>query len=350
MVKPAFRSIGRAAFHRFGGLDWVRYRNRGVPRVLVYHRFSSGSETFESQLKKQCEHLRKHYHPITDHQLREWVLEGRPLPVNAILLTVDDGYADFATVALPVLAHYEIPSLVFVVSDFIDAKMWLWWDKVAYAFRHACRTQIDFTIADNHLSLPTNTVEERQEAAAATSVVLTRVMNSSRLDAIDQLIVALDVEVPKLPTADYSPMTWQQIELATSQGVSFGGHTCTHPILTRLPDQQKVSDEIVGGKKRIEEQLCRGVLAFAYPNGQPEDLDDSVVETVRRAGFDLAFVAYPAMLAPSDDPLQLCRIPVDPRTSDLYFRQQLAGFRVPSAGTGRRRNRSQAGLSKAESN
>ena len=161
------------------------------------------------------------------------------------------------------------------------------------------------------------------------SVLLTQVADNVRLSAIDQLLIALDVHVPDFPTADYSPMTWEQIDAATSQGVSFGAHTCTHPILTRLQDQQRVCDEIVGGKKRIEEKLGRPVLAFAYPNGKPEDIDNSIVDTVRRAGFALAFVAQPAMLAPSDDPLLLCRIPIDPDISDLYFRQQLAGFRVP---------------------
>ncbi len=343
MLKPPFRNMARAAFHRFGGIDWVRYRNRSAPRVLMSHRFSSGSETFESQLKKQCEHLRKHYNPITDLQLREWILEGHPLPSNAVLFTVDDGYSDFSEVALPVLCHYEIPALVFVVSDFIDTRMWLWWDKIFYSFRYTCRTRIDLTIADNQLALSTNSPEERRAAAITTCDLLTLLTTSSQLTAVDQLIMALDVDAPKFPTADYSPMTWQQIEHATSQGVSVGAHTCTHPILTRLPDQRMVREEIVGGKRKIEEKLRRTVSAFAYPNGQPEDVDDSVVETVRRAGFDTAFVAQAAMLAQSDDPLQLCRIPVGPEISDLYFRQQLAGFRLPNAGTGPGPSRSQAG-------
>ncbi|MGO9403371.1 MAG: polysaccharide deacetylase family protein [Terriglobales bacterium] len=335
MLKPAFRRVAQAAFHGLGGIDWVRYRNRNAPRVLIYHRFSSGSQTFEPQLKKQCEHLRKHYHPISELQLREWLLEGRSLPSNAVLLTIDDGYADFATVAVPILSYYQIPSLVFVVSDFIDSKIWLWWDIIFYSFLHTCRARIDLTIADRQLSFTISSSEERRTAAMATSDLLIRVTNSDRLGAINQLVNVLGVEIPRLPTVDYSPMTWQQIEHATSQGVSVGGHTCTHPILTSLRNQQAVLDEIAGGKRRIEEKLRRPVSAFAYPNGQEADVDDSVVDAVRRAGFDVAFVARAAMLAQGDDPLQLCRIPAGFYMSDFYFRQQVAGFRRSGAGTNR---------------
>jgi peptidoglycan/xylan/chitin deacetylase (PgdA/CDA1 family) len=43
----------------------------------------------------------------------------RRLPARALLLTFDDGYADFATVALPELAPRGIPAVVFVVTSMV---------------------------------------------------------------------------------------------------------------------------------------------------------------------------------------------------------------------------------------
>jgi peptidoglycan/xylan/chitin deacetylase (PgdA/CDA1 family) len=44
---------------------------------------------------------------------------GKPLPPRAVVLTFDDGYADFATAAAPVLRRDGLVGTVFVVSGFI---------------------------------------------------------------------------------------------------------------------------------------------------------------------------------------------------------------------------------------
>ncbi len=59
-------------------------------------------------------------HPITLATLMEALAGRRALPSRPVILTFDDGYADFATAAEPVLSRYGFVATDFVVSGFIN--------------------------------------------------------------------------------------------------------------------------------------------------------------------------------------------------------------------------------------
>ena len=62
---------------------------------------------------------RNGYHPITVEDLAAYLAGTRGLPARPIVLTFDDGYADFYTNALPVLLAHDFKSVAYVVSGFI---------------------------------------------------------------------------------------------------------------------------------------------------------------------------------------------------------------------------------------
>jgi peptidoglycan/xylan/chitin deacetylase (PgdA/CDA1 family) len=55
---------------------------------------------------------------------------GKPLPPRSVVLTFDDGYADFATEATPVLRRNGLVGTVFVVSGFIGRQAYMNADQV----------------------------------------------------------------------------------------------------------------------------------------------------------------------------------------------------------------------------
>jgi peptidoglycan/xylan/chitin deacetylase (PgdA/CDA1 family) len=65
-------------------------------------------------------------------------------------------------------------------------------------------------------------------------------------------------------------LNWEEIKEMHRSGITFGGHTLTHPDLTRLPDDQ-VQAEVVRGKVAIEDALNAEVNTFAYPFGRYDD-------------------------------------------------------------------------------
>ena len=62
-------------------------------------------------------------------------------------------------------------------------------------------------------------------------------------------------------------LDWQQVAELARQGFSFGAHSISHPVLTRLP-VAKAQQEIVECKAHIEERVGRRVEFFCYPYGR----------------------------------------------------------------------------------
>ena len=63
-------------------------------------------------------------------------LERGSLPARALAITFDDGYADNATVALPILRRLGLPATFFVATGFLDGGR-MWNDTVIEAVRGA---------------------------------------------------------------------------------------------------------------------------------------------------------------------------------------------------------------------
>src|SRR5690348_15235721 len=124
--RAMFRDVAISTFHGAGGLDIVRWWKRKRVRILMYHRFHVAPQTLAAQLA----HIRKTYALISISQVAGWLESGAPIPDHACAVTVDDGYRDFFDVAYPVFQEYGIPATVYLVSDFLEGKLWLWTDRV----------------------------------------------------------------------------------------------------------------------------------------------------------------------------------------------------------------------------
>jgi peptidoglycan/xylan/chitin deacetylase (PgdA/CDA1 family) len=101
-------------------------RTRSVP-ILMYHRVApQGAEATRrwrlhpEELEAQLAHLRDNgFHSISLEQWRAAADRRRPIPAGAVILTFDDGYADFPEHALPLLAKYGFGATIFAVSDLV---------------------------------------------------------------------------------------------------------------------------------------------------------------------------------------------------------------------------------------
>jgi len=76
-------------------------------------------------------------------------------------------------------------------------------------------------------------------------------------------------------------LSWKQVREMSDAGVSFGSHTVTHPLLTRIPPKQ-VERELRQSKDIVEQQIGKPVSTLAYPSG---DFDSNVKQAVREAGY-----------------------------------------------------------------
>ena len=305
-LKPAstLKQAAKTAFYKAGGVAMARWMNRKGLRILMYHRFDD-----RDALARQCAHLRANYTPVSMAQVADWLWQGAPMPENALAITVDDGYRDFYQVAWPVLREYGIPATVYLVSDFLDRKLWLWVDQVRWAFAHA--------------STPA-----RKGAAYEMVEAAKRIPNTERLQLLATLPGQLQVALPEEAPPEYEPLRWDEVREMVAGGIEFGAHTRTHPVLSRVAGAEELADEIGGSKRRIEQQLDRPVQHFCYPNGSNEDFTAAAVEAVRAAGYRTAVTTEKGLNYPGANRFELVRIGVEPGLDQDYFERCAAGFRV----------------------
>lgn len=62
---------------------------------------------------------RNGYHPITPTDLHAYLDGQRGLPSRPVILSFDDGYADFYSTALPILRAHDFTAVAYVVSGFV---------------------------------------------------------------------------------------------------------------------------------------------------------------------------------------------------------------------------------------
>jgi len=321
-VPIPLKSAAAAVFHHAGGLAAVRWLNRKGLRILMYHRFSD-----RAALACQCAHIRRHYHPVSMADVSEWLHGGRSLPPYSLAVTVDDGYADFQEAGHPVFAEYGIPVTVFLVTDFIDGKSWLWFDHVVYAFLHANVSEASVEMPDgNVLHFKLESEASRRAAGQHLADLAVALSPAGRRALVGELPRLLKTEMPEHAPSAYRPLAWDAVRALAACGVEFGAHTKSHPILSALTDAEELREEIAGSKARIEAELDRPVLHFCYPNGKMRDIGPAALETVRAAGMRTAVTAEPGLNQAGQDLFLLRRIGADPRHPNQYFSRCLAGL------------------------
>src|SRR5437588_1186382 len=107
----------------------ARQGERKIP-ILMYHSisrhatpkfkpFTVSPESFADQMAYLHQHA---YALMTVTQLvKVLTQEGSVLPERTIVLTFDDGFADFFTDALPILQQYGFPATLYVTTGFIGS-------------------------------------------------------------------------------------------------------------------------------------------------------------------------------------------------------------------------------------
>ena len=313
----------RTAIHSSGGLRVFRRRNRAALRILMYHGFPAD----QSALRKNCEHIRRFYNPVSMAQISAAIHKKSPLPENSVAITVDDGYRDFLLNAFPVFHEFEIPATVFLVADFLDRKSWLWWNQIEYAFAHTRKTQVPFDAPGLAADSPLKTPQERWRNARSFAEALTLVSNPERLAEMKRVLNALEVSIPERAPAEVEAMTWEEVRELQKSNIEFGAHTNSHPILSSLDNPQAIAEEIGGSKARLEEKLGSPVIHFCYPNGKFSDIGEAALRITRECGFETAVTTEPGMNRLDADPFLLRRIGISPGYSLDYFAELLAGAR-----------------------
>ncbi|NOI30726.1 polysaccharide deacetylase family protein [Vibrio coralliilyticus] len=131
-----------------------------------------------------------------------------------------------------------------------------------------------------------------------------------------------DVESPDNPEKAVPLMQEAQIKALHHSGcVEIGGHTSTHPFLSKLSYHEQYQ-EISENKKRLETLLGEPLTSFAYPYG---DLNEDSKEIVQELGYKFAVATNSGPLATHRDKFQIRRIAIFPKTDVLGLWRKIRG-------------------------
>jgi peptidoglycan/xylan/chitin deacetylase (PgdA/CDA1 family) len=272
-------------------LAWLsRHLASRVPRILVYHRFGDGGPSTSAEgFERQLQYLKEHFNVIHQSRLVDALCGVERLPPNCVVITADDGYADFYDIAFPLLCRYEVPCTFYVTTNFAAGRKWLWPDKIAWLLAGRDRFP-DLEVANEVIR-----GGDRTAVARLWTQILVRLqkIDAEEVDAnLDDVARQLGLVIPPQPAAGFEPCGWDQLaEMEASGFVEVGGHTRNHPILSRLRPA-KLSDEIGGCLEDINFNLGKRPRSFCYPNGKPADFNALVREAVVRSGFVSACTAF----------------------------------------------------------
>jgi peptidoglycan/xylan/chitin deacetylase (PgdA/CDA1 family) len=256
----------------------------------MYHRISPPGSTegiSADVFRQQMEMLKRSFNVMTLNELMRFHDNGYT-PDNAVVVTFDDGYHDFADYAFPILRELNIPATLFVTTGFVGGDLWLWPDQIRYALDNTKVPKIQLPGVSGSL----NIAEEPEQCWHRIADHCMLVSNTEKLTLIDTLFERLDIEKPVTAPAAYRPLTWDQIREMKEQGLEVGSHSHSHPILTQLDDDE-LRMELAFSREAIQKQLNVATPAFCYPNGQKIDFDARVQAKVREAGYEYAIAAFP---------------------------------------------------------
>lgn len=286
----------------WGGLPHLfRYFNRHALTVLLYHGVAPkraqgiynyrGNYISPEAFRGHLGYIARHYNVLPlDESLQR--LREHTLPRYALAITFDDGYQNFYSHALPLLKEFRMPATIFLVTDFVLQKKPLWVDRLEYAIgqkevSREERIEEDIRVRAELKNLPSSKRERRLEAIERQTGAALRDFSGER--------------------AVYAALTESEIKDMQEGGITLGGHTKSHPVLSHLSDGE-ATEEIVGSRRALEEHF--GVISqvFCYPYGR---WNEKTEQLVTEAGFTGALTTIQGVNSADTHPYRLRRFTMD---------------------------------------
>lgn len=294
--------------------------SRGRLSVLIYHRVPQrpdallpgepGAAEFESTM--QWVKSVFNVVPLADGVAG---LKSGNLPTRALSITFDDGYANNATVAAPILRRLGLHATFFLATGFLDGGR-MFNDTVIEAVRGFRGDVLDL----GAVGLGTHAMSTLDERRTAIDAILGGIKYRPEGERAELSEQVAEIARVKLPTD--LMMTSEEAAGLVRDGFELGGHTVSHPILAQV-DAAIARDEIVRGRARVDELAGRRTRLFAYPNGKPQrDYVAASSELVKELGFDGAVSTSRGAARVGSDPYEVPRFTPWLRTP-LRFSVQL---------------------------
>jgi peptidoglycan/xylan/chitin deacetylase (PgdA/CDA1 family) len=294
--------LGQVAWR--SGVLCLNYHRVGDGGRSVFDRdlWSADAESFDAHVA----FLKASYDVVSPRDLPAILSRRRG---RFVLITFDDGYLDNYEAAFPVLKRHGVPATFFVTTGFVDGNGVSWWDEIAWMVRTSRKSGLE---AGPWFPRPIAYDEpDRTRAIEA----LLRTYKAMPADSTGAYLAFL---ADATGSGRYEPapgarlwMSWDMLRDMRAAGMVIGGHTVSHPVLSRLPPEGQCA-KISGCGRRLAEELGERMEYFSYPDGQRDSFDGGTRTCLAEAGVRYAFSYYGGVRGFADwDDLDVRRIAVE---------------------------------------
>jgi len=275
---------------------FLKRAGRGKALILAYHHVVPGrlirdnrlmtgmylsTESFEEHLGFLTRHFR--IEPL--EKIVALIRSGASWEEPLCAVTFDDGWKDVYDYALPLLKEYGVPATVFSVRGMVGLQGPGGLDGVFEAIQMTDRlVDIRSGVAEIDALIGSDAIPDRVEKAR-------QVINRIRELPYDEFMkTCAGINRYLSGTFDldgirwkYETMSWDDMREAQEQGVDFGYHSRTHPMLTNVP-AALLEEELA---LPLKEYGREGILlkpVFCYPDGKFSEEAVAVLRDERYMG------------------------------------------------------------------
>lgn len=266
--------------------------------VLNYHRVMPINTFWNEQVldvgvfEQQLLQLKLFFRVLSLEQALQLASQCK-VPANAVVITIDDGFADCYDHIFPLLQHYQLPATFFISTQGL-LQGYLWENQIANAILQAPAEITLLTLQDRQFN--SNGKTERHRSIVAITDLIKYHPMAQRNQLIADLIAQTGV-----PHMHHEFVTADQLRQMAAAGMTIGAHTVHHPILA-LESAETAREEIAQSKATLEQLLAQPVHYFAYPNGKfAVDFSEEHVAQVRDSGFAAAFCTDWGQARPTEE-------------------------------------------------
>jgi len=283
----------------------IEQRSEQSCLVVMYHYVRDSSATAFPDIRaltpdlftRQLDWLQERHTIVSVEDLRRALDSQQSLPPRAALLTFDDGFIDHFSTVFPLLRARGLSGVFFIAHDACGPSP-----------RVLGVHKTHFLLARVGAQALGRAVLQESRIAADVAGRSGSVFGNDRWDAQDEHAVRhlLNYELPLDEAERVLDLLFArhigdtdafarslyldeaQIRAMAADGITFGYHTRSHRMLSRLDSTQQ-RDELAGGVEWIRQLTSQASVPFCYPWGGVKTYTGETVRALGDLGYSLAF-------------------------------------------------------------
>lgn len=246
----------------------------------------------------QLDWLQARFDVIDGETFERTLLAGTGFDRQTALLTFDDGFVDHYEHVFPLLRARGLGGIFFVAGATLDAPALLNVHKTHFLLSHlgAERFAVDVAAALEREGVPGPAPRAADREGVyrydeAPDIRIKRILNYEAPYPVASRVLSTLFERHIGETGAFARQLYlspAQVREMAQGGMTFGFHTETHPVLSRL-DREAQRAELRNGPRLIGDLTGQRTVSFCYPYGFSHTYNADTLSVLEECGYSMAF-------------------------------------------------------------